>query len=44
MNNLVVSSLLNNIVETMLKLNNMLLTHDNNVVQALFRQQPCNIL
>ena len=45
MNNLVTSSLLNNIVEAML--NNivgptMLLTHDNNVVQALFKQQPCN--
>ena len=47
MNNLVTSSLPNNIVETIL--NNiigptMLLTHDNNVVQALFRQQPCDNL
>ena len=45
MNNLVASSLLNNIVKTML--NNivgpiMLLTHGNNVIQALFRQQRCN--
>ena len=59
MNNLVASSLLNNIVETMLnnivetrtnnivetRTNNivgpkMLFTHNNNVVEALFRQQP----
>ena len=47
MNNLVASSLLNNIVETML--NNivgptMLLAHDNNVIQVLHKQRPCNNL
>ena len=43
----VASSSLNNIVKT--KMNSIvgptiLLTHDKNVVQALFRQQPCNSL
>ena len=43
----ITSPLLNNIIET--RMNDiagptMLLTHDNNVVQALFRQQPCNSL
>ena len=47
MNDHVASSLLNNILETMM--NNivgptMLLMHDNNIVQALSRQQPCNNL
>ena len=51
----ITSPLLNNIVETRMndivetRMNDivgpkMLLTHDNNVVQALFRQQPCNSL
>ena len=47
MNNPVASSLLNNIVETMLKNivgPTMSLTHDTNVVQTLFRQQSCNNL
>ena len=42
---LVALSLLNNIVETILRNilgPTMLLTHDNNVVQALSREQPCN--
>ena len=37
--NLVASSLLNNIVGS-----TVMLTHDNNVVQELFRQQPCSSL